>query len=214
MPEAVTTFEPSLVQLVPIDDLTLDPRNARAHSRRNLDAIIGSLKRFGQQKPIIADKDNVVRAGNGVLRAAKLSGWTEIAVYSTGLEAEEATAFAVADNRVAELSEWDVPMLAEAIEDASDAGISFDALGFTDEELNKILSDAVPEPDFGEDDDDELPEGEGVPTSTIRLVQVFLSPEQHEQFNLWERKLRDRMGLDNISDSVYRAMRIAAGDDA
>ena len=214
MPEAVRTFDPSSVHVVSIDELELDPRNARSHSQRNLDAIIASLKRFGQQKPIIVDKDNIVRAGNGVLRSAKLLGWSQISVYRTELEAEEATAFAVADNRVAELSEWDVPMLAEAIEGSVDAGFNVDTLGFTDEELNKILSDAMPEPDFGEDDEIESAGVEVIPTSTIRLVQVFLSPEQHEAFERWERKLREQLGCDNISDTVYRAMRIASGGDA
>ena len=75
--------------------------------------------------------------------------------------------------------------------------------------MNKILSSSLPEPDFGEDDEDGVADVEVVPTSTIRLVQIFLSPEQHDLFNEWERKLRDSLGSDNISDTVFHAMRIA-----
>jgi len=41
-----------------------------------LEQIKASLRRFGQQKPIVVDATNVVRAGNGTLAAAKALGWT------------------------------------------------------------------------------------------------------------------------------------------
>ena len=50
-----------------IADLSADPANARKHSERNIESIMASLRRFGQQKPIVVDKSGVVRAGNGTL---------------------------------------------------------------------------------------------------------------------------------------------------
>lgn len=45
------TAKPSLeVEVVLIGALTLDPRNARKHGRRNLEAIRGSLEQFGQSR--------------------------------------------------------------------------------------------------------------------------------------------------------------------
>lgn len=99
------------VQRVPIDSVSPDPANVRLHPERNLQAITASLRRFGQQKPIVVDKHGVVRAGNGTLAAAKALGWTEIDVVVTNLEGVDATAFAIADNRTAELAEWDVETL-------------------------------------------------------------------------------------------------------
>lgn len=74
---------------IPIAELSPDPANARRHPTHNLDAIKASLRRFGQQKPIVVDQDNVVRAGNGLLEAAKAIGWTEISVGSTIIAAEQ-----------------------------------------------------------------------------------------------------------------------------
>ncbi len=54
-----------------VADLMLDPSNVRKHSAENLNAIKASLAKFGQQKPIVADKKGVVVAGNGQLMAAK-----------------------------------------------------------------------------------------------------------------------------------------------
>src|SRR5262249_46324156 len=59
------------VKRVPIDSVHPDPANVRLHDERNLEAIKSSLARFGQQKPIVVDRQGVVRAGNGTHAAAK-----------------------------------------------------------------------------------------------------------------------------------------------
>lgn len=56
--------------LVAIETLHPDPKNARVHDDRNLQAIRDSYERFGQQKPIVIASDGQVIAGNGQLAAA------------------------------------------------------------------------------------------------------------------------------------------------
>ena len=63
------------VRRVPIADLRSDPANVRSHDNRNIEAIAGSLTRFGQQRPIVVDPTGVVIAGNGTLQAARSLGW-------------------------------------------------------------------------------------------------------------------------------------------
>lgn len=94
------------IEKIRVEDLSLDPANARKHPERNLEAIKASLRRFGQQKPIVIDASNVVRAGNGTLEAAKALGWETVDCVRTKLTGSEATAYAIADNRTAELAEW------------------------------------------------------------------------------------------------------------
>ena len=53
------------IETLPLSAVVPDPANVRQHDQRNLDAIRGSLARFGQQKPIVVDRNGVVRAGNG-----------------------------------------------------------------------------------------------------------------------------------------------------
>jgi ParB-like chromosome segregation protein Spo0J len=89
-----------------VDELVEDAQNAREHDDRSIDSIALSLERFGQRKPIVI-RENVVIAGNGTLRAARRLGWDEIAVaYADDLSESEARAYALADNRTAELSSW------------------------------------------------------------------------------------------------------------
>lgn len=92
-------------------DLSHDPSNVRTHDEKNITAIKASLRKFGQQKPIVIDDKGTVIAGNGTLESAKLLGWTEIDCVVTDLDSLNKTAFAIADNRTAELAAWDTEAL-------------------------------------------------------------------------------------------------------
>ena len=140
------------IQSIAVAELSLDPSNVRKHSRRNLDAIKASLRKFGQQKPIVVDAKGIVLAGNGTLTAAKELGWTEIQATRTELAGVEATAFAIADNRTAELAEWDEDGLAKVLESlkVEDADL-LAATGYDAAEVDKMVGvevteDEVPEP--------------------------------------------------------------------
>lgn len=133
-----------------IKDLTLDPRNARKHSQKNLDAITASLVKFGQRKPIVIIEDGQVLAGNGTLEAAKSLGWDYIdaTVVPETWDLETMRAYALADNRTAELAEWDESILASSLMELSDAGWDIEELGFDMPQI--IESEPI--------DEDELPE--------------------------------------------------------
>ncbi len=82
---------------IKLADLSNDPANARKHDDRNIDSIIASLRRFGQQKPIVIDMNNIVRAGNGTLEAARRLGWDSIDCVKTDLKGSDAIAYAADD---------------------------------------------------------------------------------------------------------------------
>ena len=138
-------------RIVPIDTLSADPSNVRKHGDKNIAAIKASLKRFGQQKPIVVDGNLIVRAGNGTLQAAQELGWDEISVIQSGLAPSELVAFAIADNRTAELADWDMDGLAKQLAALDEEGISYDELGFDDHE-------SAPGNGGGLTDPDEVPE--------------------------------------------------------
>ena len=126
-----------------VANLLPDPQNARKHDQRNLDAIKTSLDKFGQRKPIVITPEGVVLAGNGTLEAAKALGWSEITVALTPADWDYATAkaYALADNRSAELAEWDQSILASQLielqtEDWDLAGLGFDVNPEVATELN------------------------------------------------------------------------------
>jgi site-specific DNA-methyltransferase (adenine-specific) len=107
-------IQKDLLQLAcPISQLNLLPGNPR---RGDVDAVKASLERFGQRKPIVVRKsDRVVIAGNHTLQAAQALGWTEIAVVWVDDDDAMSKAFALADNRTAELGDYDEEALAALI---------------------------------------------------------------------------------------------------
>lgn len=149
---------------VSIETLSLDPANVRKHDERNIEAIRASLKRFGQQHPIIVTPEGVVVAGNGRLQAMRSMGWTECEIVRTNLYGAEATAFAIADNRTAELAEWDDDALAETLAALqNDESVEHLAAGFTDEEIAVIIDNMNPV--FVPDGTEEPTPGGGEPKS-------------------------------------------------
>jgi site-specific DNA-methyltransferase (adenine-specific) len=135
------------LESVLISSLSLDPTNARRHDSKNLASIEGSLRLFGQRKPIVVTGANVVVAGNGTLEAAKSLGWSEIDVVRIPADwsAEQVKAYALADNRTAELAEWDAKVLADQL-------IELDAVGW---DVSEFGFDAL-EPPVNLDDDEPL----------------------------------------------------------
>ena len=126
-----------ILETVACDTLSLDPANVRKHSAKNLDAIKASLRRFGQQKPIVVDAKGIVLAGNGTLTAAKALGWKEIQIVRTDLAGVQATAFGIADNRSAELAEWD-EKLGDVLASLKAEDFPLEEVGFSEEDFAKL----------------------------------------------------------------------------
>ena len=145
------------IEAMKVSDLMQDPANARAHPARNLEAVRSSLARFGQQKPIVVRKDGTVVAGNGTLVAAISLGWDTVDAVVTDLHGTEATAYGIADNRTAELAEWNDETLTDLLGSLKDEGVDLGDIGFSDAELDQMIRDGEPEPEITEDDVPEPP---------------------------------------------------------
>jgi site-specific DNA-methyltransferase (adenine-specific) len=128
------------LETINIDALILDPQNARLHDGKNIQAIAGSLSRFGQRKPIVISGNNVIVAGNGTVAAAKHLGWSEVQIVRVPPDwtAEQITAYALADNRTAELAEWDSKILSEQLIELDAVGWDIAEFGF--EPLNPVIN--------------------------------------------------------------------------
>lgn len=143
-------------KVVPIEDLMPDPGNARFRDARAQSAISRSMKELGAGRSVVIDADGVVRAGNGTLEAAKAAGISEALIIETDGKrlvvvkrpdwtAEQALAYAIADNKTSELSQFDPDLLKGALEtlaahavETSNASL-IEATGFDDAELGKVL---------------------------------------------------------------------------
>ena len=145
------------LESVPLGDLRQDPGNVRTHDDRNIDAILVSLREFGQQKPIVVDADGVVIAGNGTLRAAELLGWSHINVVRSSLADVKRTAYAIADNRTAELAAWDEAGLAAVLASLQDDPAIDEAItGFDTDAIAELVNGVDGSGEVAEDEPPQL----------------------------------------------------------
>ena len=146
-----------------IEDLTPDPRNARRHTPRNIGVIERSLGEVGAARSIVIDEDGVILAGNATTEAAMQAGITRvrvieadgnelIAVQRRGLTPEQKVKLALADNRAAELAEWEPDVLAEIAAEMDVSGL------FRADELAELAMLAEPEAGAGGDEFDTTPD--------------------------------------------------------
>lgn len=94
--------------------------------------VANSIEEFGFKVPIVVDKNNVIVAGHTRYKAAKKLGLKEVPVIvANDLSDEQIKAFRLADNKVAEQSEWNFDLLGDELAQILD--IDMDAFGFLDE---------------------------------------------------------------------------------
>lgn len=159
---------------IPLAQVKPDPNNANDHTQRSIEAIARSFLRFGMRKNVVADKQKIVRAGNGayeaihwilaqamanetedqqtiraralqlgLLREVRKGKATKLEPYIrceiTDLEADEATAYALADNQTGRLSSFNFERVATQLKDLQ-TRTRIDDLGFADFEIEPLLA--------------------------------------------------------------------------
>ncbi len=141
---------------VPIDSLQGLPGNARIG---DVPAVARSLEKFGQRKPIVVRKeDGTIIASNHTWAAAKSLGWTEIAVAFVTDDDATAKAFALADNKTAELGTYDEAALRAMVEFvASENPELIAATGYSPEDIATITGINVEEIPMVNDPDEVPP---------------------------------------------------------
>lgn len=168
VPEPPNQFAQRTIVSRLVSSLKLDPENARKHGDADVDAIARSLSQFGQQTPLVIDSTGTIAKGNGTYMAATKLGWQTVECIETSLSGAALRAYAIADNRTAELSSWDNDRLLEQLQGFEDAALQA-ATGYDEPALLKLLAEfgnpedlpelapELAEPDLSEDDLPELP---------------------------------------------------------
>jgi len=125
------------IKIVNIDELKLNPNNTRQHTDFDIKNLIKSIQKFGFKNPIICNKDGIILCGNGRYEACKQMGITEVPVHYTDMSEEDAKAFAIMDNRSAELSTWNLEYLLPQLESLKIDDM-LDFTGFSDKDLERL----------------------------------------------------------------------------
>ena len=140
----------------PIADLRPYARNARTHSRKQLQQIAASITRFGFTNPVLVSDDGQIIAGHGRVEAAKQLGWKTVPTLALShLSEAERRAYVLADNKLALNAGWDKEILSIELQGLVDLEFDVELTGFSLAEIDLVLdeaSDASPDtPDAPED---------------------------------------------------------------
>jgi len=153
------------IEYVKVEKLIPYARNSRTHSDEQVAQICGSIKEFGFTNPVLIDGEGVIIAGHGRTIAAQRLNMKEVPCLRLDYLTEaQKKAYVIADNKLALNAGWDDEMLALELGDLKDLDFDLSLTGFDDDELNKLLVEAVNE---GLVDEDEAPPPPDEPISKL-----------------------------------------------
>ncbi|MCC7251163.1 DNA methyltransferase [Hyphomicrobium sp.] len=141
-PTNVKAFQHPRIEQRSVHSLKAAERNARVHSAKQIRQIAESIRSFGFVNPILVDQADRVVAGHGRVEAARKLGLASVPVLCLShLSDAELRAYAVTDNRLAELSGWDNDILALELADLVTLDCDFDmsVTGFDHAEIDLVI---------------------------------------------------------------------------
>lgn len=153
MAKRKVTFED--VMLHP-SDLIPDPDNPRINDSA-VPALIEGIKKYGFVNPIIVDEDRFILAGHTRLKAALALGMDTVPVRIVhGYSKADKIGFSLSDNKIAELSGWDIPKLNYKLDQIKleDIDIDMSLFGFDVDDIDSY-------DDYHDDADDDEDDGTG-----------------------------------------------------
>ena len=201
--------------VVSVDSVKLHPLNPR---RGDIPAIMDSLQRFGQMKPIVVhDETGYVIAGNHTLQAAQRLGWKEIAVVRESMQEDEATKYMLADNKAADRARYKKTELHNLLQQTLD----LEGTGFDIDDVEDLEAELGANEDDGFGADDEggekaapkklpAPERKAPAAQPMREVVMLMPQDAAIQFGLHIAHLQGSFGTSTVVDTVRRAVQEAA----
>lgn len=123
-----------------ISDLKQHPKNPRKHPKELLERLKRSIEEYGFTNPVLVSKDNKILAGHARCKAAKELGISEVPVIRLDFEGAKADAYVIIDNKLNELSEWDIPLLESLIKDIEKSDFDVTLTGFDLTEIDELFS--------------------------------------------------------------------------
>ena len=135
-----------------VSDLKEYENNPR-HNEKAVDAVAESIKQFGFKVPLVIDSNGVIVTGHTRLKAARKLELEKVpCVVADDLSPEQIKAFRLADNKTAELAEWDFELLERELSELRVIDLDFDmadfGFEFEDIEKNQEVKQEVEEDDY------------------------------------------------------------------
>lgn len=127
----VQAWAADTVERKKVGDLIVYERNPNTHSDVQIEQLANSITEWGWTMPILIDEDNNILAGHGRLYAAQKLGLEEVpCVTAKGWSEPQKRAYIIADNKLAENSQWDEGLLNSELKAILDVDFDMSLLAF------------------------------------------------------------------------------------
>ena len=141
------------VKTVKISELKPHPKNPRVHPDCAIEKLERSIKEFGWTNPILVSTDGYILAGHARLKAAEKAGIEEVPVIYLPFEGAKAEAYLIADNRLQDETDWDLPKLKDLLQELDTGEFDLELTGFDEREIERLMLQFAPI-DIDDADDD------------------------------------------------------------
>ena len=166
---------------VALDKLTPDPRNARTHPPQQVARLAGSIKEFGFLQPVIINEDNRIIAGHGRVEAARTAGLEKVpCIQVDHLSETQERAYVLADNKLAQMAEWDLDMLENEVKALQGLDFDLDVTGFTEEEIQQELGSLKEVTDLDHHSMTMKERQEGYDESAFRQIILIYQADEYD----------------------------------
>ena len=159
------------IEYLPPSDLIPYENNARVHSDVQIEKLVASVREYGVILPVLIDENNGIIADHAVVSACLKLEISEIpCVRAVHLTEAQKHAYILADNRLAEDSEWDKAKLkSEMLILRDNFGLELESTGFEKREILRLKLDTAETPK----DEDATPEEIQNPISKLGDVWIL-----------------------------------------
>jgi DNA modification methylase len=157
-PQIGSIFSSTSVVVREIAALKPNPRNARTHSKKQIQQLRRSIERFGFTNPVLISDACEILAGHGRVEAAKLLGMTSVPTIALlHLNEAERRAYVLADNKLALNAGWDRELLALELQSLAELNFDVEVIGFEAAEIDFLIDELGEADPKGSDAEDVVP---------------------------------------------------------
>ena len=145
------------IELKRVSDLNPYEKNSRVHSEEQIEQLVDSIKTWGWTIPILIDEENTVIAGHARLSAGQKLEYDEIpCIIAKGWTEQQKKAYVIADNKLAENSNWDMGIFYQELKSLTEEGFDLKLVGIDENFQLDFTNDYTPSINFGEVTEDDI----------------------------------------------------------
>jgi len=128
------------VKEYPIADIKPHPNNPRIHPDSAIEKLQRSIQEFGFVNPVLISKDGILLAGHARIKASKSQKLEHVPALILDLEGAKADAYLIADNKLQEETEWDLPVLKDLLGELDTGEFPLEITGFELPEIEDLIT--------------------------------------------------------------------------